>query len=88
MSALTVRTILMPTALHSRRYKNFRGLLIERRKEAGLTQETLAQKLSKPQSFVSKYEKGERRLDVIEYLDVAAAIGFDPQKLIGELESN
>ncbi len=88
MSALTMRAILMPTALHSRRYKNFRVLLIERRKEAGLTQEALAQKLSKPQSFVSKYEKGERRLDVIEYLDVAAAIGFDPQKLIGELESN
>lgn len=87
MSAFTVRAILMPTALHSRRYKNFRVLLIERRKEAGLTQEALAQKLSKPQSFVSKYEKGERRLDVIEYLDVAAAIGFDPQRLIGELES-
>ena len=87
MSAFTVRAILMPTALHSRRYKNFRVLLIERRKEAGLTQEALAQKLSKPQSFVSKYEKGERRLEVIEYLDVAAAIGFDPQRLIGELES-
>ena len=87
MSALTVQAILMPTTLHSRLYKNFRVLLIERRKEAGLTQEALAQKLSKPQSFVSKYEKGERRLDVIEYLDVAAAIGFDPQKLIGELES-
>ena len=77
----------MPTSLHSRRYKDFRVLLIERRKEVGLTQDALAQRLSKPQSFVSKYEKGERRLDVIEFLDVAAAIGFDPHKLIEELDS-
>ena len=87
MSVLKERATLMATALHSRRYENFRVLLIERRKEAGLTQEALALRLAKPQSFISKYENGERRLDVIEFLDVAAAIGFDPHKLIEELLS-
>ena len=38
-----------------------------------------------PQSYVSKYEQGERRLDVIELLDVAKAIGFDPLALIKKL---
>lgn len=88
MPTLTVRATQMPTGLHSRRYNDFRVLLVERRKEASLTQEVLAQRLAKPQSFVSKYEKGERRLDVVEFLDVAAAIGFDPQKLIRDLESS
>ncbi len=42
--------------------------MIERRKEAGLTQAALAEMLSKPQSYVAKYEKGERRLDVVEFV--------------------
>jgi transcriptional regulator with XRE-family HTH domain len=76
----------MPTALHSRRYERFRNLLARERRDAGLTQEALAKKLSKPQSFVSKYENGERRLDVVEFLDIAAAIGFDPAKFIREMQ--
>ncbi len=84
-SALTGLTSPMPTAFHSPRYERFRELLVARRKNAGLTQEALAKRLSKPQSFVAKYERGERRLDVIELIDVAAAIGFDPESLIREL---
>jgi hypothetical protein len=38
----------------------------------------VAERLGKPPSYVAKYEGGERRLDVLEFLDVAAAIGFDP----------
>jgi transcriptional regulator with XRE-family HTH domain len=55
---------------------------VEARKEAGLTQVDLAKHLSRPQSFVSKFERGERRLDVIEFLDVAEAIGIDPYKFL------
>lgn len=52
-------------------------MLIEARNKAGLTQVGLAKRLGKPQSFVSKFERGERRLDVVEFFDVAEAIGID-----------
>jgi transcriptional regulator with XRE-family HTH domain len=48
------------------------------RVDAGLTQVALAGRLRKPQSFVSKYEQGERSLDVLEYVAVARAIGLEP----------
>ena len=59
-------------------YKRFRDLLVEARKEANLTQAQLSSRLKRPQSFVSKYERGERRLDVVEFREVAQAIGIDP----------
>ena len=77
----------MPKSLYSPRYQKFRELLIKRRGEAGLTQVALAMRLSKPQSFVAKYEKGERRLDVMEFIEIAEAIGFDPVAAIRDLLS-
>lgn len=59
--------------------------LTEARKKAGLTQSALAVRLRRPQSFVSKYERGERRLDVIEFGEVAQAIGVDPLKFLARL---
>ena len=53
---------------------------------ADLTQAQLAARLDRPQSFVAKYEGGERRLDVIEFMEVAEAIGFDPADFIGRFE--
>jgi transcriptional regulator with XRE-family HTH domain len=55
-----------------------RGHFIQARKSAGLTQVGLADRLGRPQSFVSKYERGERRLDVIEFCEVCRALGVDP----------
>ena len=52
---------------------------------AGLTQAEVAGRLKRPQSFVSKYETGERRLDVVEFLEVAAALAADPGDLIANL---
>jgi transcriptional regulator with XRE-family HTH domain len=43
-----------------------------------LTQTVLAKRLGKAPSYVAKYEGGHGRLDVLEFLDIAAAIGFDP----------
>ena len=63
-------------------YKEFRELLIESRKNANLTQAELSARLGKPQSFVSKYERGERRLDVIEFGEVARALNVDPQLIL------
>jgi len=45
----------------------------------------LAKKLKKPQSFVSKYERGERRLDVIEFLDIVKNLGADPHEIIKKI---
>jgi transcriptional regulator with XRE-family HTH domain len=68
----------VPRSLHSARYQEFRRELARARKSAGLSQAELARKLSRPQSFVSKIEGGERRLDVIEFFEVANAIGVNP----------
>ncbi|PSB19928.1 XRE family transcriptional regulator [Phormidesmis priestleyi ULC007] len=67
-------------------YDIFRRCLIAARKEAQLTQESLAKSLQKPQSFVAKYENGERRLDVVEFLVVTRIIGIDPCTLIRKVE--
>lgn len=68
----------MTKSVFSDKYDRFRQHLIEARKQAGLTQVKLSERLLRPQSFVSKYERGERRLDVIEFFEVAKAIGIDP----------
>jgi transcriptional regulator with XRE-family HTH domain len=60
-------------------------LMIQARDGAGLTQQNLADKLGKPQSFVAKYEGGERRLDVIEFLTIVRAIGVDPLRILKTL---
>jgi len=72
-------------ALYERSYAAFTELLKEERKKAGLTQAKLARKLRRPQSYVSKYERGDRRLDVVEFLEVARAIGFDPNEFLQKL---
>jgi transcriptional regulator with XRE-family HTH domain len=71
--------------LYTERHRKLRELLIAKRKAAGLTQTDLAQRLGKPPSYVAKYELGDRRIDVLEYLDIAAAIGFDPCGLMRAL---
>jgi transcriptional regulator with XRE-family HTH domain len=65
-------------------YKKFRELLVELRKGAGVTQAELSQRLDRPQSFVSKYERGERRLDVVEFGQVAKALGVNPVNVLAK----
>ena len=76
----------MAKSVFTEDYESFRLLLVEARNSAGFTQIDLARKLARPQSFVSKYERGERRLDVIEFLEVANAIGIDPPHFIRKLQ--
>ncbi|MYH32155.1 MAG: helix-turn-helix transcriptional regulator [Acidobacteria bacterium] len=52
------------------------------RLRAGLTQAALGQRLNHTQQWVFKYEAGERRLDVVEFIKIARAIGFDPGEFI------
>jgi transcriptional regulator with XRE-family HTH domain len=75
----------LPKTIHTERHDRFCELLRARRKAAGLTQTVVAERLGKPPSYVAKYEGGERRLDMLEFLDVAAAIGFDPSGFLRTL---
>jgi transcriptional regulator with XRE-family HTH domain len=75
----------LPKPIYSERHRQFRAVLVAQRKAAGLTQTVVAQRLGKPPSYVAKYEGGDRRLDVLEFLDVAAAIGFNPCEAIRSL---
>jgi transcriptional regulator with XRE-family HTH domain len=63
-------------------YASLRRLLVTVRKGAGLTQVELAARLGTPQSYVSKVELGERRLDVVEFVDYVTALGGDPVRLL------
>ena len=62
---------------HRERYERFLTRLREARRQAGLTQEEAARRLGKPQSFMSKCESGERRLDFVEVLTLAELYGVD-----------
>lgn len=77
----------MPKSVFSQKYDQFRLLLIDERKAAQLTQAQLSSKLARPQSYVSKYERGERRLDLIEFLEIAEALNFNPTEFIEKLAS-
>ena len=74
-------------SVHSGGQSAFCELMITARKAAGLTQRELADRLHKPQSFVAKYEGGERRIDVVEFLTVCQAIGVDSAKLLKALKN-
>ncbi|WP_374023227.1 helix-turn-helix domain-containing protein [Mycobacterium sp. HNNTM2301] len=75
----------MEKSIYSAEYQELCTVLRQLRKEAGLTQVDLAKLLDVPQSFVSKYEIGERRLDVIELRHVAKAIGTTVEVIISRL---
>jgi len=71
--------------IHSDEHVALRELLVAKRRENDLTQTALAEKLRMPQSFVSKVERGERLLDVIEFARYMAALGCDPVQAFSEL---
>lgn len=75
----------MTSSALSRRYEIFRELLIGHRKTRQLTQLQLADVLKRPQSFISKYESGERRLDLVEFIEIAEALGIDKIAFLEEI---
>ncbi len=76
----------MPKSLFTRRHTQLRKLLVKARKDAQLTQVQLAGKLQRRQAYISRIERGERRVDVIEFIDLARAIGFEPSIFIASFE--
>lgn len=72
----------MPNPLHRRQYDVFRKLLVSAREMRGLTQVQVAERLGKPQSFVSKYERCERRLDFTEFMELADILCIDVTEFV------
>jgi transcriptional regulator with XRE-family HTH domain len=72
-------------SLYTSRYKRLIKRLVAARSVAGLTQAQVAQKLGRAQSYVSKYESGERRLDVVELIDIADVVAIDVIELLNDL---
>ena len=85
LASSSILSLRKPNTVPNEAYKKLRELLIETRKRAELTQVELAHRLKRPQSFVSKYERGARSLDVIEFREVAVALGSDPILLLKKL---
>lgn len=72
----------MPNPLHSASYEAFRNLLVLAREKSQLTQVEVADRIGKPQSYVSKYERGERRLDFTEFMALAEVLSIDAADFI------
>lgn len=68
--------------------KRFLSLLRQMRLDAGLRQEDLARKLGEPQSFVSRYESGDRRLDVLELRQICEVLGYSLADFIKRLDGD
>jgi transcriptional regulator with XRE-family HTH domain len=73
--------------LFSQKYKILITELTQLRTDAGLRQEDLAKRLNVPQSFISKYENGERRLDLIEVIEICNCLNASILGIIDKLKS-
>jgi transcriptional regulator with XRE-family HTH domain len=80
--------IKMTTMSYDSRYERLQKALIEARQSAGLTQAEVSSHLNKPQSFVSKYESGERRLDIIELLDICSVINVKIDTVLRKINND
>ena len=77
----------MAKTIRSSGHEALRVALIAARKAAGLTQEQLAARLKQHQSFVARVESGERRIDVVELIVLARALGTDTAGLLAATEA-
>ncbi|MEM6665609.1 MAG: helix-turn-helix transcriptional regulator [Pseudomonadota bacterium] len=75
----------MTKSLHTTDYAALVEILVDARKRSGKTQQEIAEALGKPQSYVTKIENGERRLDVVEFIDLSIAMGVEPPTLFKRL---
>lgn len=75
----------MTRSLRSPGHLALMQVLRETRQKTGYTQADLAAQLARPQSYVAKIEGGERRLDVVEFIDMASAMGVCPTDMLNEI---
>ncbi|MEA9913492.1 helix-turn-helix transcriptional regulator [Xanthomonas campestris pv. raphani] len=74
----------MAQSTHNPNYQLLLTVLKTARKRAGVSQADLAERLGNTQTFVSKCERGERRIDAVELVEFAEALGVKPLELLGE----
>lgn len=73
-------------SLHSESYGALVEMIVQRRKASGLTQQKVADALDWPQAVIAKIETKERRIDAVELVQLASVIGFDPARMIRDLQ--
>ena len=76
----------MEKSIHSAQYATFLRVFRQARRRAGLTQAGLAKRVGETQSFISKCERGERRIDVVELRTFCRAFGISLKQFAGALE--
>ena len=74
----------MSRSPHHTNYQLLLSVLKAARKRVGVSQVQLAERLGNTQTFVSKCERGERRIDAVELVEFAEALGVSPKELLGE----
>lgn len=77
----------MAKSLHSHRHKLIATSIAQQRRAANLTQAQVAKALGRYQSFVANVESGERRIDLVELIDLAKIIGLDVRGLVDRISS-
>lgn len=78
----------MTKTLGTKRHELLVSMLIEARKNAGLTQTELAKRLGEYQSFIARIESGQRRIDIIEFLELANVLNLNPSETVQTLWSS
>lgn len=77
----------MEKSIHTREYAVLLGLLQQAREAAGLTQVAVAERLAQSQSFVTKMERGDRRLDVVQLRTICGLYGTTLPEFVARLEA-
>jgi transcriptional regulator with XRE-family HTH domain len=75
----------MPRTLDNRRHEALRAFLVKRRKQAGLRQIGLAKRLNRSRSYITEIESGQRRVGLLELMDLAEVLGFGAEEAIEHL---
>ena len=78
----------MPKTVFGGEHRHLVEVLVEARRKAGLTQAELAARVGKDQTFISIIERGQRRVDVLEFVVLARALEVSPEKLFGSIVAN
>lgn len=86
MSSLLLSGLAALKTIYQDRYQILVQTLVEARKQLKFTQAEVAQQLNKPQSYIAKIEGKDRKLDVLEFIELCKILHLDAQKIIEKLQ--